>query len=318
MKKNTRFFVENALVKITLLQFIFVIFSTPHAHAMSKTRSLPSLYASLGDSMTAATLAGTSLDNYDNMLMTIEDYFGNTLLENKSTYSWASGTKIGSHIQLLNNFLIRNGLPPAVAINVAVPGNTAADLSAQVDNVVKELNTGKYSGLLYVTILIGANDACSVVTPNGTPDDQMHDQFMTALAKLNSIGQASKIRVLVSSIPRVPDLDKPGIADIKTLLGFSCHNFRSNFLHECPNLLNWTTSEEYTQKTQVIEDKNALLQSAVVEAQSLYPGLDVHYGSSIYSFQLTSDLLAIDCFHPNSFGQELVAENLWNDQPWFK
>src|SRR6185312_7361813 len=143
--------------------------------------------------------------------------------------------------------------------NVAYPGDTTYDLSAQIDHVVKSVNSGRYDEIAYVTVLIGSNDACTDETAVGTPLQTMHDNLMSMFAKLASIQQKDPIRVLLIGMPRIPDLGTPEYRNASTVFELSCETVRNKILKFCNPLLLWNTPEEYDAAMMVVEDKNRLL-----------------------------------------------------------
>jgi lysophospholipase L1-like esterase len=287
------------------------------ANAQGKTE--PPLMAVLGDSISAGTLADTTLSWPDLKYSPIsheqaaQDVASRMLWENKSTLSWASGSLIQSHFTHLKNALHSKDLDIR---NLAIPGSKAMDLLKQVDQLVVTMESGAYSELIYVTLLIGSNDACSSQTEDGTPNDQMLEGLFSALKRVAQIKQDSPIHILVAGIPRIPDLGKKEIRDTTTLGGLlTCATLRS-YINNC-SLLSWETEADYQKKLQIVEAKNDVIRMAVEKASDAFKNLDIVFSNSPFQAVLTADLLAADCFHPNKIGQEQFAEGLWGDQPWF-
>ena len=276
------------------------------------------LLASLGDSLTAASLADTSLTHpvvadRDKILDRSWKW------ENRKTLSWASGEKIKAHNEYLGDYLAQHGDTVDLdTLNVANPGNRADDLENQAQKVVDKMESGDYQELTYITLLIGANDACSDETERGTPISDFKASVHKALKKLSEIKQATPLRILVSSIPKIADLAVPEIRHRRVYPGLTCHDIRVKVFHECNPLLNWKTEEEHQQKNGVVKSFNDALKEVVAEAKQLYPNMTAVYSSALWDAQITAELLAVDCFHPNRDGQQLVSNQLWQDQPWFR
>lgn len=271
------------------------------------------LVASLGDSITSASLANTSLEK-------IKEFEGREWLwENKKTYSWASGLKLPSHFYFLQSFISRRRNPGRLyMLNVSNPGSTTYDIPGQVDQVVRAMATGEYAQLKYVTLLIGANDVCSPESASGTPLEKMRVNLETAFAKLASIPTRERIPVMVSSIPKVPDLGKPEIRNHRVVLGVTCGGIHDKVLSYCRKQVLWKSLDEYRQNLKIIDSRNDLLRALAFNAARQYPSLSIHYSNTVFEYELTPDLLAIDCFHPNRKGQEKLSRLLWADQPWFR
>ena len=283
--------------------------------------SLPTpkyLMASLGDSMTAASLADTQLTS-PHLPVTPQDVQEKVLYENKATFSWASGEKTSSHFMRLKDYMIQHHQPGTLEMfNIAVPGNTTINLEQQAKSVAEQFKTGKYASLKYVTILMGNNDACSSASPVGTPDAAFYDNFMKGLTRLSEIQQTERIRVLVSGIPRIVDLGRPAIQNTEVFPGMSCHKLRDQILKFCNPLTAWVTEAEYRARLAVVTSRNELIERIVHDASLRYPNLDFHFTDAPFNLSLEPSVLAIDCFHPNESGQAMLASVLWNDQPWFK
>jgi lysophospholipase L1-like esterase len=252
----------------------------------------------LGDSISAATLADTSLRP-------------EFLMQNKKTFSWVSGRSIQSHYIRLKDSILKVG-------NFAVPGAKAEGLLAQAEKLVDHFEKGHYSEVKYITLMIGANDACSKEHRGGTPDEEMAKHLYAAFAKLATIRQARPIRILVSSIPRIPDLGAEDIQNSHTLGGLvTCKTVRS-FFHSCSTLIHWKNQDEYLQNLNLVNAKNRVIHQVVMQARNDFRNLDIAFSHRAMKTPITKDILAADCFHPNQIGHEKIAEGLWEDQPWFK
>jgi len=131
-------------------------------------KGLPTSMAALGDSITAGY--GTCF----------------TLVA-CSRNSWSTGGRaaVDSHYRRIReeNPAIRGN-----AENYAVPGAEAKDLARQADRAVA-------AKVQYVTVLIGANDACADRVTGMTKTATFRDQVDTALARLKK--GLPKARVLV-------------------------------------------------------------------------------------------------------------------------
>ena len=283
----------------------------------------------IGDSISAATFADISInstepDEWDRFGEWLRSGFDSDfLLQNRDSLSWASGSRIRSHKVMLEESLARHRVPGASggsleAINVAVMNATAADAVKQARQLARKVRSDRYDGLLYVTYLVGANDACSDAGPTGTPRDQMRASVLAALTELSALGTPSQpVRVLMAAIPRIPDLARPAIRHHPTILGMKCSELREDVLNMCAPLFDWKTPEQYAARMRVVDEKNAVLQEVALEAHDRFPGLEVVFSDRFYSHDIDVRELAADCFHPGRTGQERLAQELWADQPWF-
>lgn len=293
-------------------------------HAFGK--NAPShLMATIGDSITAGTFADTStnlpVSIWDSFLGAFawDNYKTLFLVQNKKSYSWASGEWIDSHYNRLDRYLAEHGDHETLKVlNVAVPGSVAANTLHQAQLVVDALKSGLYQDLKYVTFLIGSNDSCISNSESGTPNELFRSQLLATFAKLAEIQQTDAIPILVSSIPRVPLLGRPDIRNHHTNGLFTCDYFRNEVLGFCKSLTRWESDDELRAKLQIIDEKNAVLKEVISEVNSKYPQLKLSYSQSFDQYDPGVADLAMDCFHPNKNGQSKLSELLWRDQPWFK
>jgi hypothetical protein len=283
----------------------------------------------MGDSISAGFLADTAASSSGS-----DDPFGpgnplqsllknpiqmETIGDNKDTFSWASGDEIKSQFVLLRDFLsVRSPGSSLEVLNVAVTGIKAEAMEGQAAQIVDEFHDGAYSAVEYVTLLIGANDACSDATPDGTPNDQYENSLHKALAKLSEIKQDQRLKVLVSSLPRIPDLGRPEIMDHPIHGLSSCRTVQLDYIKACNPLLDWSTEAEHQARMGIVLRKNEVLKKVVADAKVLYPRLDVFYDEHLANATFEIGDLAIDCFHPNHYAQEKISTGLWADLPWFR
>ncbi len=231
-------------------------------------------------------------------------------LQNKATLSWSSGSAIHSHYVRLQNWMGTDG--KVVVLNTAVPGEKAVGMDQQADEVVSAMASGAYKSIKYVTFLIGANDACQ-----GTDDGVFSAQILSAMEKLNAIQQHEPIRILVSLLPRIPDLGRPEVIQMLTIARFKCGLLRDRVIKECPQLTVWNTPDDYTARVELLDRKNRVIQKTLEIAGRQFPNLEIVISSRLFTSEIGKTLLAADCFHPDQAGQEMLADELWKDQPWF-
>jgi lysophospholipase L1-like esterase len=235
-------------------------------------RGLPSSMVALGDSLTAG-------------------YGSCLVLTSCPRNSWATGngTQVNSHYRriLRDNPAIRDR-----ARNLARPGVGVSALSGQVDTATNRRAD-------YVTILIGANDACR---GDMTSVEEFRDQLDRALAALKR--GMPRARLLVVSLPDVYRVWEIG---------------RDNRLARaawragvCPNLLRDPTSDDAAdvERRLAFRDRvtayNRQLRSACADYGSRCRFDDI----SSFNFELTM-LSAIDFFHPNAAGQTELADQTY-------
>lgn len=292
------------------------------------------LMVSLGDSLTAATFADTSLHEKNSRLPELEKWpdpnYQDPLKEwldhrfsdgysiaNKATLSWASGTELFSHYRFLQKYLQEIGEPQSLdVLNFAFPRDQTDDLDHQVRQLIEAMRSGKYSVLKYVTLMMGSNDACRKVQ-NKESLQKMRINLMSAFSKIAQLHQTEPIRILIVGIPQITELGSEYIRRLSHPLGRDCEHVRNHVLHFCDSLLMWKTAEEKKEKEAVIKERNQLIEETSWEAAKKYPHLDIYFTRRLSEVPVTEDILAMDCFHLNQLGQTQISEELWMAQPWF-
>ena len=309
-----------------LLLFFFVSMGASWAMGKKQKKHLMGV---LGDSISAATYSDTSEDALDvelaallpswvtsRVISQVQPLF---LIENKDTYSWASGRRIQSHFMRLKKLIEEDsqGEESLDVFNAAMPGDRTRDLGKQLTKLAHVLELGKYLSLKYVTFFIGSNDACFDESGFGTPDDRMAAELKDAFKTLAGIRQSEAIRVQVSSMPQIPNLGARNFMERPTLGIFTCAVLQLKILKSCNPLLVWSTDSEYRKRMSIVETKNGLIERVALEAAQEFSNLDIHFSRHIFEQAIVPEHLAADCFHPNQLGQQVISDLLWEDQPWF-
>jgi lysophospholipase L1-like esterase len=242
--------------------------------AATVTPSLPGSMAALGDSITEGFNAcGWYVDC--------------------TSRSWSTGdaSAVNSHYLRLK---LRN---PALARhdNHAVSGAEMVDLAAQADAVAGQ------SDVTYVTILIGANDACASSESKMTPVDTFRSQFEAALARLDDRGD---IAVFVASIPNIKRLWEVGKGSFSARSAWSLFGICQSMLQN-PTSTNRADVDRRDRVLQRVTDYNAVL----AEECAQYAGYVCRFdGGAVFGTAFTlSDLSRWDYFHPNQAGQAKLA-----------
>jgi lysophospholipase L1-like esterase len=336
-----------------LLAIVLSLFPTLSQAQLTDPR--PDLMVSAGDSITAAFIANTQASHPENEVSTADlrpplsqmpnppdlealyreidsgiepssrEYYdeaqdrmlrASNLLEHKGSLSWATGGSIRSHYSRLARWMEKDRRPLGY-VNVAHSGARAKDLEQQADEILSTWDSDRYRSIAYITLLIGANDACSEVFPGGTPADEMAVALRKFIAKLATIDQRDRIRVLVAGMPRIPDLGFEPFRHHALGRRMTCAAIQ-HLTRFCPALVDWTDPMQYWNNLAVVLKKNAILEHIVQEASRQYPNLDIRYTGALFNADIAVKHLAKDCFHPNALGQSEIADKLWAAQPWFK
>lgn len=236
------------------------------------TRGFPSSMVALGDSITAG--------------------YGSCFAPTpcpRNSWSTGDGTRVSSHYRKIKT---ENPAIAGHARNLAVPGAKAADLAGQAASAVK-------GPAEYVTVLVGANDACR---GEMTPSAQFRRSVDAALGTLKK--GAPKARLLLVSIPnvyRVWELGHDNEVASKV--------WRSGV---CPNLLSNATSTATADvdRRRAFKERIAAYNTQLREACAAY-GSKCRF-ANVATFAFDLDMLsAIDFFHPNAAGQAALADRTY-------
>lgn len=250
--------------------------------APAAVATYPTSIAALGDSITRAYNAGGWYSDWPSR-------------------SWSTGTDsaVVSHYTRLAR------LNPGVTVtrwNDAVTGAKMAALDTQAQNA-------RSQGARYVTILMGANDACTKTESGMTAVATFRSQFESAMSTLMT--QTQPPQVLVASIPdlhRLYDVGKTSSAARNAWNSFGI----------CQSMLANPTS---TQKADV--DRRARVRQRVIDYNTQLAAVCATYatcrydGGAVFShpFEL-KHLSTWDYFHPNTSGQAVLANVTWKAGFW--
>lgn len=214
--------------------------------------------------------------------------------------SWSTGTStsVPSHLRSLR----AAGATSLVGYTNAVAGATSGALATQAQAAVNQQAQ-------YVTIEIGANDACTSTVGAMTPTATFKTNVQNALAAL-AAGSASP-EIFVASIPnlqRMYDLNKSSISARLTW----------GLLRICQSMLANPTSTKAADvqrrtdvQTRVNEYNTALAEACAATAKCRFDGNAVANLAFV-----KSDISTRDYFHPSLSGQATFARTTWAKTQW--
>jgi lysophospholipase L1-like esterase len=247
------------------------------ASADPQVTGYPDSIASLGDSITQA-MDTTSYGDHPE-------------------HSWSTGTDAAVN-SLYSRLLAAHPAISGHRYNDAVSGSQVADISGQAANAVSQ-------GADFVTILIGANDACTSSEATLTPVTTFQSQFQAAMQTLTT--GLPDARIAVFSVP-----------DVYILWNILHNNASARFFWAigsiCQALLANPTStaaadvQRRANVRQRVMDFNDVLHD--VCATYVHCRFD-DYAVFNYQFQ-TSDVSTLDYFHPSLQGQGVFAGEAWD------
>lgn len=259
------------------------LFTSSAAHAAPLPPDGVRVMAALGDSITQASMTCSALASCP-------------------AGSWSTGTttSVNSHLLRLRATAAPDNL---VGYNDAVAGAKSSALTAQAQKAVAQ-------GAQYVTIEIGANDACTRTVAEMTPTATFAANVQAALATLST--SPSTPQVFVASIPslqRMYDLNKSSLSA----------RFTWGLLRICQSMLANPTSTKAAdvQRRAAVQARVDEYNAALAAACAGYPGTCRWDGGAVATYAFTrSDISTRDYFHPSLSGQAALAAVTWPKTQW--
>ncbi|MEJ7798417.1 MAG: SGNH/GDSL hydrolase family protein [Solirubrobacteraceae bacterium] len=188
--------------------------------------------------------------------------------------SWSTGTKVNSHYSRLNAWA-----PGVKVANYAEGGKKVSALDGQAKQAVA-------ARAEYVTILIGTNDVCKVLTS----ESAFRGSFQAAMNTLTS--GSNTTRIFVASIPNwhyLYDLYRDNPSAL------------SKSVERCPNLVAANPSPEAKQR--LVDFNGVLAEECAGHRKCVFDGNAVYNNR----FKL-ADYSTLDYFHFSTQGQAALAE----------
>ena len=210
--------------------------------------------------------------------------------------SWSAGTDsaVNSHYSRL---LAKNSRISGNNFNDAVSGARIADLPGQA-------STAASRGVEYVTVLMGANDACTSSEATMTSVESYRTSAQTAFDTLRT--RLPNAKVLVATIPDVKRLWYIGKDSSAARSAWSSYGICQSLLAN-PQSTDPADEARRERVRQRVVDFNAVLTE--VCAQNLNCKTD---GGAVFNYPFVlSQVSGWDYFHPNTSGQAVLAEKTW-------
>lgn len=291
----------------------------------------PQSVGSLGDSVTAGSLAKYRRDSAESWLEFVKNSSSN-VPTSFPELTWATGTdpSIGSLLQRLAS-IFQILAPPSA--NFAIPGAEASNVKAvQMPNLKawSQKTLGKnYPDL--VTLFIGGNDLCAE-TPDGmTPVAQYESTMRSILTELLKEGESTRVQMV--PIPKVFNRIQQQYGDM-LIVGSgatspdgkdaTCQDFwdlYENVSDGCPTVMHRGRDAKWIKTVgDRLDAYNQVMASLTSEYSAAYPSWDgsprLALASSVLDMAIEPDQLSVDCFHPSAIGQARFAEVIWADSPY--
>ena len=212
--------------------------------------------------------------------------------------SWSTGTDAGvnSHLLRLRKY------NSTTAYNNARTGAKMTELAGQASSAVSQKAE-------YVTILLGANDACTETEAQMTSVADFSAQFKAGMDTLAA--QAAPPKVLVASIPDIHRLYEVGRTSSSARSAWAAYGICQSMLAN-PQSTNQADVDRRTRVRQRVVDYNAQLASVC----STYTFCK-YDGGAVFGYPFTLNQLSTwDYFHPNTSGQAVLATQTWKAGYW--
>lgn len=238
------------------------------------TGPFPSSMAALGDSVTSG-------------------YATCLVLANCPRNSWATGDGaiVSSHYKRI---LAGNPAIKGHATNFSEAGATAAELAGQASRAA----AGKPA---YLTVMIGANDACRNRIEDMTSPAVFAAEVTTALDRVKAA--SPQTRILMVSIPDIYHLWE---------IGHDSRVARTVWADRvCPALLANPQSEAAADvaRRQQFKDRVDAYDQALEQACKSYGSRCKWDGGAVHGYRFgMGDVSALDFFHPNAEGENHIAK----------
>lgn len=249
----------------------------PAGPPASPRPGLPGSMAALGDSITAGFGSCLSLATCT-----------------RNSWSTGDGLRVESHYQRL---LDANPAIRGKARNHAAGGARATALPGQATAAVG-------AKAEYVTVLIGANDACRRRVEEMTPVTAFRADVDEAFAVLKAA--RPQPRVLVASVPDLHRLWEIGHTNQRVVRAWN--------RGVCPALLAnpTSTAEADVNRRAAVRDRVAAYNKQLAAACRAYGSRCRYDGGAVHRVKFTLDLVnSLDYFHPNLAGQNKLAAVTW-------
>jgi lysophospholipase L1-like esterase len=247
--------------------------------ASAQANAYPSSMAALGDSITQAFNACPAKP-----------------LANCPESSWSTGSN-GTVDSVYERLLVLNTKIKGNNINDAVSGAKMAELNTQAKAAVT-------SKVELVTILMGANDACTSSLSTMTSVATYKSEFETAMKTLTS--GIPSARIDVGSLPDVYRLWEIFHTNSSATKTWEKYGICQSMLEKPTSLLK--ADEERRMQVKAREEE---FDTALESVCAKYPQCKYDDGAGFKSVFNTNDVSTLDYFHPSEEGQAVIAHIAW-------
>ncbi|GAA1526248.1 lysophospholipase L1-like esterase [Agromyces terreus] len=215
-------------------------------------------------------------------------------------YSWSTGTSssVKSHATRLK----AAGATTLAVYNNAVTGSKAANLLAQAQKAVAQQAQ-------YVTVEIGANDACTTTVAGMTPTATFSASVLAALQTINQGTPTAKI--FVASIPNLKQMWSLSKSKAGARLVWAAGRVCQSMLAKPTSTAAADNARRDQVQARVVEFNTALAAACAAVSNCTFDG------NAVANLAFTSSHISVlDYFHPSIAGQAKLAEVTWPLTPY--
>lgn len=259
--------------KMVLLAWVGALAVSPAAAVAVTTEPIPNSMASTGDSITRGFNAcGWYVDC--------------------PSRSWSTG----DYASVNSHYLRILGKNPAISghnLNDAKTGAKMIDLDGQVATAVTQ-------GVDYVTVLMGANDACTSSESTMTSTATYQAQFEAAMNRLSA--GLPNARIFVASVPDIKRLWFIGKDSSSARSAWSAYKICQSMLANPTSTAQADVDRRDRVRQRVVDFNTILANVCAAHAHCKFDG------NAVFNYQFVlSQVSGWDYFHPNTTGQGVLA-----------
>ncbi|MFE4727033.1 GDSL-type esterase/lipase family protein [Microbacterium sp. NPDC056736] len=280
MRSSTRARRAVAAFAASALLLAGTLASAPAAGAAPATAQVVRM-AALGDSISQAAMTCSSLTSCP-----------------ANSWSTGSSTTVNSHFLRLRAL----GATGLAAYNLSTSGAASASLPAQAQAAATQT-------VQYVTIEVGANDACTRTVDAMTPTAAFAANVTAALTTLAASPGSPEI--FVASIPSLQRLYELNRSSLSARLAWGLLQTCRSMLANPSSTAAADVQRRAAVQQRVNEYNQALSDACAATAKCRFDGFAV----ADYAFA-RSDLSTRDYFHPSLSGQANLAAITWPKTQW--
>jgi lysophospholipase L1-like esterase len=213
--------------------------------------------------------------------------------------SWSTGssTSINSHFVRL-----RAQNPALLAANLADSGARMSALAGQASEAVSSRSD-------YVTILMGANDACRSTEADMTSVATFETQFRTAMTTLRQ--GLPEAYIFVSSIPDIHRLWEVGRTSLLARTAWNLFGICQAMLASPTSTATADVDRRTRVRQRVIDYNAALARVCASDARCRFDD------NAVFNYRFSfSQVSEWDYFHPNAAGQTVLADVSYAQSFW--